>query len=59
MKIAEYGKTQDGRAVTSYTLEGADGAELEVLDYGGKVRRLAVPDRAGRCENVAVSLDFA
>ena len=34
MKIAEYGKTQDGRTVTSYTLEGADGAELEVLDYG-------------------------
>ena len=59
MKIAEYGKTQDGRAITSYTLEGADGAELEVLDYDGKVRRLAVPDRAGRCENVAVSLDFA
>lgn len=59
MKIAEHGTTQDGRTVTSYTLEGADGAELEVLDYGGKVRRLTVPDRAGRCENVAVSLDFA
>ena len=59
MKIAEYGKTQDGRAVTAYVLEGADGALLEVLDYGGKVRRLCVPDRAGRCENVAVSLDFA
>lgn len=59
MKIYEYGKTADGRKVTSYVLEGADGAELEVLDYGGKVRRLCVPDRAGSCENVAVSLDFA
>ncbi len=59
MKIAEFGKTHDGRTITSFTLEGANGAELEVLDYGGKVRRLAVPDSRGKCENVAVSLDFA
>ena len=59
MKISEYGKTADGRKITSYTLEGADGAVLEVLDYGGKVRRLCVPDRNGVCENVALSLDFA
>ena len=59
MKVCEYGKTADGRTITSYTLEGAGGAELEVLDYGGKIRRLCVPDRAGSCENVALSLDFA
>ena len=59
MKIAEYGKTADGRQITSYTLSGGAGAELEVLDYGGKVRRLSVPDRAGVCENVAMSLDFS
>lgn len=55
----EFGKTADGRTITSYTLKGVGGAELEVLDYGGKIRRLAVPDRAGVCENVAVSLDFS
>lgn len=59
MRISEYGKTHDGRAVTSFTLEGGNGAELEVLDYGGKVRRLCVPDSRGKCENVAVSLDFS
>jgi len=39
----------------SFVLHGGGGAELEVLDYGGKVRRLSVPDRNGVCENVARS----
>ena len=43
----------------SFVLHGSAGAELEVLSYGGKVRRLSVPDRSGRCENVAMSLDFS
>ena len=43
----------------SFVLHGSAGAELEVLAYGGKVRRLSVPDRNGRCENVAMSLDFS
>lgn len=59
MEITEFGKTADGRAIKSFTLHGGNGAELEVLDYGGKVRRISVPDRNGVCENVAMSLDFA
>lgn len=59
MKVAEFGTTSDGRPITSYTLTGGRGAELEVLDYGGKVRRLSVPDRHGTCENIAMSLDFS
>ena len=43
----------------SFVLHGSSGAELEVLAYGGKVKRLSVPDRDGRCENVAMSLDFS
>ena len=58
METREYGKTADGRAIKSFLLRGGNGAELEVLDYGGKVRRLSVPDRSGACENVAMSLDF-
>ena len=59
MEITEFGKTADGRSIKSFTLHGGNGAELEVLDYGGKVRRISVPDRNGVCENVAMSLDFA
>ena len=58
MEITEFGKTTDGRAIKSFTLHGGNGAELEVLDYGGKVRRISVPDRNGVCENVAMALDF-
>ena len=43
----------------SFVLHGSSGAELEVLAYGGKVKRLSVPDRNGQCENVAMSLDFS
>ena len=59
MEIREYGKTYDGRKVTSFTLTGAGGVTLEFLDYGGKIRRLEAPDRNGKAENVAMSLDFA
>ena len=59
MDIREYGKTYDGRKTTSFTLKGADGVVLELLDYGGKIRRLEAPDRNGKAENVAMSLDFA
>ena len=59
MEIHEYGQTYDGRKVTSFTLKNADGVTLELLDYGGKIRRLEVPGRDGKAENVAMSLDFA
>lgn len=51
MKVDAFGKTHDGRAITAFTLEGRDGACLQVLDYGGKVVRLCVPDRNGKLEN--------
>lgn len=42
-----------------YTLKGTGGAYLTVLDYGGKVEELVVPDRDGKPENVAMSLTFS
>ena len=59
MKITNFGVTGDGREVTSFTLKNNNGVVLELLDYGGKIRRLEAPDRSGRAENVAMSLDFA
>ena len=39
-----FGRTKDGRDVTAYTLTGAGGLSLEVLDWGGRVNRLVLPD---------------
>lgn len=38
-----FGRTKNGREVTSYTLRGAGGLVLEVLDWGGRVNRVVFP----------------
>ena len=39
-----FGTTKNGREVTAYTLKGAGGLSLEVLDWGGRVNRVILPD---------------
>ena len=39
-----FGRTKNGREVTAYTLTGAGGLVLEVLDWGGRVNRVLLPD---------------
>ena len=53
MQAAPFGRTRTGEAVTAYTL--AHGTlRVEILDYGGIVRRIEAPDRAGRVANVVL-----
>lgn len=52
-----FGRTREGRDVTSYALRGAGGMRLEVLDYGAIVRCLDVPDRHGRLLDVVLGYD--
>jgi aldose 1-epimerase len=53
MKPEPYGRTGDGHAVTRHTL-ARGGLTVQILDYGGVVTRIAVPDRAGRIANVVL-----
>src|SRR5439155_670538 len=46
-----------GEAVSAYTLKNAHGIELQVLDYGGIIVSLRVPDRAGRVADVVLGFD--
>lgn len=55
--IEKRGVSENGRELVSYALKGAGGMEMEVFNFGCKVNRLAVPDRNGRLEDVAVSFD--
>lgn len=48
-----FGRTKNGREVTSYTLHGEGGLVLEVLDWGGRVNRICLPN--GR--DIAIGFD--
>src|SRR2546423_1163034 len=52
-----FGSTQRGEAVSAYTLKNAHGIELQVLDYGGIIVSLRVPDRTGRLDDVVLGFD--
>ena len=53
---ANFGKTQDGRIVTAYTL--VDGAcSARILDYGGIIQNLIVPDKNGKGVDVVLGYD--
>src|SRR2546423_11541097 len=53
-----FGTTTRGEAVAVYTLKNAHGLELRVIDYGGLILPLKVPDRNGAFDDVALGYDF-
>ena len=53
MRTEPFGTTADGAAVTRHTLTRGD-LRVQVLDYGGIVSRIDVPDRRGRVANVVL-----
>jgi aldose 1-epimerase len=55
VKVEAYGTTKDGRAVKSYTLINDRKASATILDYGGTVAAIRVPDRAGRLGNIVMA----
>ena len=55
VKSARYGTTRDGKAVTAYTLSNDAGASVTILDFGGTIIDLRVPDRHGTFGNVVLS----
>jgi aldose 1-epimerase len=52
-----FGKTPDGRDVETYTLKNRGGAEARVINYGGTIVSLKVPDREGRLADVVLGFD--
>ena len=52
-----FGTLPDGRIVRSWTLSNAAGASLELIEYGGIVTRLRMPDRAGILADLVLGFD--
>ena len=52
-----FGKTKDGKQVTSYTLKNKNGMEAEFIDYGAVLVKLFVPDKNGKKADVVLGYD--
>ena len=49
-----YGTTTDGKSVDEYTLTNANGIEVKIINYGGVITSVRVPDRNGTLGNVVL-----
>ena len=52
-----FGTKKDGTPVTLYTLRNNQGAEARIINYGGTVLSLKVPDRHGKFDDVVLGFD--
>ncbi|MBC8101292.1 MAG: galactose mutarotase [Cytophagales bacterium] len=57
VKQKAFGKLPDGTAVTLYTLTNASGAQVAIMNYGGTVVSLKVPDRKGKMDDITLGFD--
>ena len=51
-----YGVTARGEQVEVFTLQNDRGMRVKVLSFGGILNEIVVPDKQGRCDNVALAL---
>jgi aldose 1-epimerase len=52
-----FGKLQDGTSVSLYTLSNGKGAVMKVMNYGGIIQSLIIPDRNGNPVDVTLGFD--
>src|SRR5579871_6881659 len=52
-----FGTTPDGKQVTVYTLRNDNGMVVRILDYGGIIQSLQVPDKHGQLGDVVLGYD--
>ena len=48
-----FDKTNEGKQVTAWTLTNANGLRAQILDFGGVLYSMEVPDKNGKFENVS------
>ncbi|MDR8393134.1 galactose mutarotase [Aliifodinibius sp. S!AR15-10] len=52
-----FGTLEDGREVHEFTLTNSNNAEVDIINYGGIVTAIRVPDADGNVENVVLGFD--
>ncbi len=53
----EFGRTKEGQKVTAFTLSNSNGMSVRILDFGGTIQSLIVPDREGVPTDVVLGYD--
>ncbi|MCM5663395.1 aldose epimerase family protein [Galbibacter mesophilus] len=54
ISTAKFGTLPTGEEVTKYQLTNGNGMQVDVIDYGGIITHLKVPDRDGKLEDVVL-----
>jgi len=57
VKSDRFGMLPDGQVVTRYRLTNANGVSVAIIDYGGILTEVNVPDRNGKTANVTLGFD--
>ena len=57
IKSDYFGTLKNGQRIKTYILSNHNGLEVEVLNYGGIIRRLSLPDRGEQFENCVLGFD--
>lgn len=57
ISLSAFGKTEDGRVATLYTLTNKSGASISLCDFGARVVSICVPDRDGKLADVCIGFD--
>ena len=52
-----FGVLSDGRCVHRYTMQNENGMSVSILDFGGAIQQILVPDREGRFTDVVGGYD--
>ncbi|GKX28142.1 aldose 1-epimerase [Vallitalea longa] len=57
IKSTSFGITKSGKEVTKYTLYNDNKCSVSILNYGGIVNNIMVPDKNGNIENIVLGFD--
>lgn len=57
IKKEHFGKTSDGQDVDLFSLTNKNGMVVKILNYGGRITQLWVPDKNGKMEDVVLAYE--
>ncbi|MEZ5756860.1 MAG: aldose epimerase family protein [Emcibacteraceae bacterium] len=57
ISVKQFGMLDDGRAVQVYTLKNSAGNSIDILDLGGIITTINMPDRDGNLADIALGFD--